>query len=71
MPEFDWAKGLNTRTSKKALSFLVPQNPSAAMSSLAPFILMAEVGRDSLDRGVRTGSVQTLEQTSVIKEVER
>ena len=65
--EFEGARGLNTRTSKKALSFREPQKPSAATSKRAPSELTVEAGRFCPDTGFNVGSVQTLEHTSVIQ----
>ena len=66
--EFEGARGLNTRTSKKALSFREPQKPSAATSKRAPSELTVEAGRFCPDTGFNVGSVQTLEHTSEIKD---
>ena len=58
--EFEEAKGLKTLTSKKALSFLEPQKPSAAISKRAPSVQTDDVGKLSPKRGFKTGSVQML-----------
>ena len=66
--ELEGARGLKTWTSKKALSLREPQNPSAATSNRAPSEQIVELGRFCPDTGLRVGSVQTLEQTSEIKD---
>ena len=55
--EFEGARGLNTCTSKKALSFREPQKPSAATSKRAPSELTVEAGRFCPDTGFNVGSV--------------
>ena len=61
---------LNTLTSKKALSNLLPQKPSAAAStcSLAPsWVLVDALERASPVMGCKCGSIATLWQTSDIR----
>ena len=55
--EFKEAKGLKILTSKKALLFLEPQKPSAAISKRAPSLQTDDVGKLSPERGFKTDSV--------------
>ena len=57
---------MNTRTSRKVLSCLPPQKPLAAMSSLAPSVVIADrPDSTSLDTSCRSGSTWTSWHTSV------
>ena len=67
---FDWVQGLNTRTSKNTLSNFLPQNPFAAMSSLALVSVLAVLCNiTSPLMGCRCGSMVTLWQTSDKRDV--
>ena len=62
---FDWAKGLNTLTSKMALSNEPPQNPAATISKWAPSCVLVEAYTNfSPEIGCREGSTATPWQVS-------
>ena len=65
---FEGAYGLKTLTSKNALSNLLPQKPSAAISNLAPSCLLADAPDSASPvMGCRCGSMATLWQTSAMR----
>ena len=63
---FEGANGLNTLTSKNALSYVPPQKPFATMSRQAPsWVLAVALVSCSLESGCKVGSIATQEQISV------